>query len=362
MKAALSEKLLSELGLPADVLETVIKDLEVMARYKYDHYEMFAPGMRFLEHLYSWLKQFSEEDRRPAVEFIRKHLIFISQREMQDLARFLYYDLIVPELLRVIIEREGLRPFDYGKAFTQHFPHYLRRCLFIGLSDGAKIDFFRRHHIQLSQDQVLPYYRTVGEDYLAQLRKDTGDQRATFFALFLIDDFTASGYTLLREESDADGSGVRQTGTLQRLAEIHAARVKDVERIYLCHYVATHNAHAHVMRLAAKMDAYRGRLKCMAALLLSPEIAILPDTTKHDPLLSRVVAISERYYSPKFEDQNTARAGGIRFGFGNQGLPVVLYSNTPNNSLYVLWLDTTVTPREEQFRALFRRIPRHRPI
>lgn len=75
-------------------------------------------------------------DRATALTLVRGQVVFISQREMQDLARFLYYEQIVPRILDKIFE-DRRPPFAYGEAF-ESFPHYLRRSLFIGLSDGGK--------------------------------------------------------------------------------------------------------------------------------------------------------------------------------------------------------------------------------
>ena len=48
--------------------EAILDDLEFMAEYKYDHYEMYAPGVRFMDQLIRWLRQFSPEDRSTALQ------------------------------------------------------------------------------------------------------------------------------------------------------------------------------------------------------------------------------------------------------------------------------------------------------
>ena len=104
MNLNLAKELFTVLRFPPDSIDSLLNDLDFMARYKYDLYETFVPGRRFLEHLFIWLQQFTPEDRECAIRFVRDRLVFISQREMQDLARFLYYDLIVPEILEWIIQ------------------------------------------------------------------------------------------------------------------------------------------------------------------------------------------------------------------------------------------------------------------
>ena len=45
--------------------------LDLFAAYKYDQYQRFAPGRRFLESLALWLRQFKKGDeRKVAYEFL----------------------------------------------------------------------------------------------------------------------------------------------------------------------------------------------------------------------------------------------------------------------------------------------------
>ncbi len=359
MNLNLAKELFRTLQFPEESIDALLNDLDFMARYKFDNYETFVPGRRFLEHLFIWLNQFRPEDRVCAMRFVRERLIFISQREMQDLARFLYYDRIVPEILNWIIKKTNLLPFHYLEAFEHHFPAYLRRCLFIGLSDGAKIDFFRRHNIELNQEQVLPYYRTLDQEYVSRLRDDTGDPDAVFWAVFLIDDFTGSGYTLMHEEREHETEEKRLVGSLQRVYDYHRDIIDRADVVYLCHYMATANAHATVKRLADSFPGYSGKFKTLAALTLRPTVGITYETVHADPALMDFYMLCEKYFSPDYDNYNTKKGGGIKFGYGRQGLPLVLYSNTPNNSLFFIWLHAP--DAERPFHALFRRIDRHKP-
>jgi hypothetical protein len=46
-------------------------DLQALAAFKYDEYQQFSPGMRFLESLAVWLNQFeSREERELAYDFV----------------------------------------------------------------------------------------------------------------------------------------------------------------------------------------------------------------------------------------------------------------------------------------------------
>jgi hypothetical protein len=341
--------------------EAILDDLEFMAEYKYNHYEMYAPGIRFTDQLIRWLRQFSPEDRAVALQLVRKRLIYISQREMQDLARFLYYNKIVPKLLERVIEKERLRPYQYGVAFKKYFPDYLRRSIFIGLSDGAKIDFFRRHHIDLSQEQVIPYYRSSHEDYLASLRKELQDNDARFEWVFLIDDFVASGYTLIHEDPAASNG---LTGSLCRVYSHHPDLIRGAQNVYVCHYIATRQAMDHARKLTSHLEGYQGKVDFLNALTIEREFSVNQAEFNKDErdrrLDEAICSLCERYYSDSFEDENSRKGGSMKLGFGGVGLPLATYSNTPNNSIYLLWLHREGSGDSPGFQPLFRRINRHR--
>lgn len=71
---------------------------------------------------------------------------------------------------------------------------------------------------------------------------------------------------------------------------------------------------------------------------------------------SDFLKLAEVYYDPKAETRST-RVGGtdVKRGFNACSLPLVVYHNTPNNSLFLLWAD----PEKYKWRGLFPRVERH---
>jgi hypothetical protein len=68
------------------------------------------------------------------------------------------------------------------------------------------------------------------------------------------------------------------------------------------------------------------------------------------------IPLVERYYDPAVEDEHTKKGGtDLKYGFASCGLPLVLHHNTPNNSLFLLWVEDSATVR-----ALFHRFSRFR--
>ncbi len=69
-------------------------DLQALAALKYDAYQQFSPGMRFIESLALWLEQFTkDEERRTAYKFVRERLVFISEVEMKHLVKHHFFSL-----------------------------------------------------------------------------------------------------------------------------------------------------------------------------------------------------------------------------------------------------------------------------
>src|SRR4051794_15704970 len=85
----------------APVLQHV-PTLQLLSLYKYDEYQQFGPGKRFIESLALWLDQFDAADREAALRFVMHHLIFFSDAEMSHLVQMAYPDLITPERMRLV--------------------------------------------------------------------------------------------------------------------------------------------------------------------------------------------------------------------------------------------------------------------
>jgi len=128
----------------------------------------------------------------------------------------------------------------------------------MALSDGARIDEFRRSNVGvLSNEQIVVATQLDGskwKDLLKKLRNEQG-ANATFDEVYLIDDFVASGTTLLRfdeEEQSWTGKLVKFNNTLieARAALSGASAIADSARIHIHHYVASAYAESLLSKLA----------------------------------------------------------------------------------------------------------------
>ncbi len=364
MRDALAERLLAEVmeWTPEDIArERPI--LQALALYKYDEYQQFSPGMRFIESLARWLGQFaSAQERRTAYDFVRSQLVFISADEVRHLVSTAYPDHIRRLLLEEAGKSMGVAPWQVRHiSESSAFRALQRQTLFLGLSDGARTDAFRRANPELSNEQVLQTYDGTADrtpDLLAKLAADlsgldttSGESPPRFRTLVLLDDFSGSGITYLRQEAEGEIAG--------KLAKVHRSIMSDdlgqlVDvgrcRVLLVIYVGTEQARAHVRTLWNTLSGKDGiPLDILILQELGPSTRLIRGSA--DPL----VPLIEQYYDSSIEDDHTRKGGAdVRYGFADCGLTVVLSHNTPNNSLPLLWADT------KSVRALFPRVSRHR--
>src|SRR5687768_15864028 len=155
MKDLLAERLLARvLSWTSEEVAAQRPVVQALASYKYDEYEQFSAGSRFIESLALWLNQFhSVPERRTAYEFVKTKLVFCSAAELRHLVEMAYPDHIRPILLDVAGGTAGrFRP--KATASTLEFRVRQRQCLFLGLSDGARIDAFRRANPVLNHEQI----------------------------------------------------------------------------------------------------------------------------------------------------------------------------------------------------------------
>jgi hypothetical protein len=398
-------------------LQELVSELDVLAEHKYNFYEMYQPGQLFFENLYLWLSVFTEEERTTALNFVRENLIFISREEFQQLARVLYDDRIYQRQIDIASYQTGLpRHRVRMLAESAEMQRIKRSSLYVAMSDGARIDYFRRQNLSISNEQVLPTYypsedKAVG--LINDLEKSLGKD-ARFECLFLIDDFCGSGRTLLREvvkvglDAPLEGFIVPQhmkarlsyrpdNGELalayggnfdpqleeKLLALGDAIPYRGAVKELMRKYAARETELAGSLKRIASDSPLPGMLSENARVYLCPLLVTQYALDRLNPLLSRLPAplnaieilpgavlpnsvrvrpptgsqtsgetISTLCESHYSEEYEDEHTGSIKYGYDDCGLPLVLHHNTPNNSIYLLWSRRMQNP-------LFVRYERH---
>ena len=366
MRALLAERLL------ATVMEWSPDDisrerplLDVLARLKYDEYQQFSPGMRFIESLAYWLTQFRQSaERQFAYEFFKSKLIFCSAAEMNHLVSLAYADHVRPHLLRKVAAEVGINPWHLPRATSlKEFALLERQTLYLGLSDGARTDIFRRFNPRLSHEQVRQSHELADErieKLLGKLRKglkdilqaDPEEDQCRFRTIVLLDDFSASGISYLRRDGDLlDGKVGSFLNCLldQKHSMATLARLPDLDVLVVL-YMATDYAIGYLRKQLEPICEVSGiRAVVSVVYPLGDHVRIVKgQNPQFDALL-------DAYYDDDNETEST-RLGGtdLKYGFAGCGLPLVLSHNTPNNSIGLLWAEG------RKMRPLFPRITRHK--
>jgi hypothetical protein len=365
------------LNLIADVMKWDTEDatreyawLRLMSSVKYDGYSDFRAGSRFLESLATWLRQFDAKDRKTAYEFVKHRLVYLSSAEIQRVVELFVPETVTPYLRKEAARQVGIKPWEvWGSAAgVQAFNHLLRRSLFVGLSDGSRIDILRRANSpRLVQDQFVPML-DIGEDKWRdlgeELAKGLGTE-ARFDNVYLIDDFTASGTTFVRE---IEG---KWKGKLKKFNDL-VVKARDALKdefpiaenytLHIHHYISTEQARSaldhRVAEAHAKLaDRSFDTVHITEGLRLP---AILKMTGGED---SPMLALCDGYYDDHLYQRlkkhcDEAGQTNMKRGYADCALPVVLEHNTPNNALSLLWAETT-GKLGHPMRPLFRRRDRH---
>jgi hypothetical protein len=394
MKNALALNLIANVMAWDDVRTTVEYDwLLLMSDVKFDGYADFAAGSGFIEALVDWMRQFDPRDRETAYRFVKTRLVFISSSEMQRLIEGFLPELVTPYLRASVALQFGIQPYEVWSRpdSAAAFDARLRKCLFVGLSDGSRIDILRRANAgELSQEQIIPMMNVDRAKWVnlgGKLASEQGPD-AKFEDVYLIDDFTASGTTFLRLENG------KPQGKLKKFeAMISAARqelnedfpIAENYRLHIHHYISTIQARdALLSRLQQVLPqwpqkSFHEAVEVHEGLLLPSTLPLgtIVDGTHGggnveagangllgtQPEDHEFIELCERYYDPNefIRLEEHCRAAGLEtlcYGYGYCALPLVLEHNTPNNTVPLIWSETG-DPRSPVTRSLFHRRDRH---
>jgi hypothetical protein len=362
VKDALAEKLLAHV-MPWGPEEVAVERpyLQAMAAYKYDEYQQFSPGMRFVESLARWLSQFRQKaERQAAFEFVKSRLLFISTAEMNHLAESAYPDHVRPLLMQRAAAAAGLNRYHVPQvANSPAFKLAEQQCLFLGLSDGARIDVFRRANRELSTEQIVQTHEiSTGrvDDLLESLAERTkGSGKHKFRTVVLIDDFSASGTSYYAREPKADGSFSGKIAKFRRRLldkDDPLSRLVDVNEMQVVFllYVATADARKYLIE---RSDLLWGSGVCGVEI-----VQLIPDDvrlTQDDS--NPFCGLLRDYYDHSVFDKHFEKGGtdDARYGYAGGALPLVLHHNSPNNSIALLW-----SYEDRDVCGLFPRVQRHK--
>ena len=360
MQKELAQRLLSAtLNWSSEDIEKYRNLIENFAELKYDEYQQYKPGSRFIENLCVWLNQFEEgAERETALKFILEKLVFVSTSEIQHLI-----DMVYPLLVAPVFEQQSDNIIGAGKELSDKKSEIIEMIktssIFLAMSDGARIDVFRRfanlEHNQICLDYDLS--DTKFDEIVKEMKKRTKAiaENASISApeiicgydqvsnIFLLDDFSGSGISYLRKEESNEWKGKIQK-VLKRLEEEEI--IKDnTTKIHIILYLITEQA---LNALKKNIQLY-----CLDK-DFDIDISYVQKVNKVE-LSDAEETLFKKYYSPQIEDSHYKKGNTENpyHGFDGCSLSIVIYHNTPNNSFPILW---------EGDNALFPRVIRHKDV
>jgi hypothetical protein len=350
----------------ADYVSREKPDFELMATYKYNHYQNFFPGMRYIESLAYWLDQFgSDQEKRVAYEYINRKLIYISDDEIEHLISVVYPDYIKNILIDLTSVELNIPKWQVSKIIhSKQFKIISRQSMFLGLSDGANIGLFRRSNPELSHEQILRSHEITPErasdmlsildvDIQKILDKPLEYEDKLFKNVFLLDDFSGSGISYLRyDEIEKEYKGkIANFYNEACTQEGHINHLFSPKKMNVCLilYVATEKALRYISKEGERMFYHTPF--SVKVIHLIPDSAIISEKEDAD-----FIGLMEKYYDSDIETKSYLKGKHDKpwFGFDECGIPLILNHNTPNNSIPLIWFG-----KDHSHRGLFPRVNRH---
>ncbi len=342
--------------------------IQALAAFSYDEYEQFSTGSRFVENLALWLRQFETPDERNiAYSFFKSRLVYVSQKEMRHLVETAFPEYVSDLLIQKVATETKIPRWRAREIRNRdEFKTLLRQSLFLALSDGSHIDYFRRcNNAMISQEQVIRSHEitsaraskvaeSLAIDLLKILNREPLDKEVKFREVFLIDDFSGSGLSYLRRRDDRrvlTGKIVnfyddvcRDGADLGYLIDRH-----DVE-VHLILYIATKEAVDSITKLGVELF---GELSFDVRAVYTLQENIRIDDQDEPGFLG----LARKYYDKVIETPSYLKGKHDHpyLGFDECALPLVLFHNTPNNSLPLIWFGEAA-----KYRGCFPRVSRFR--
>lgn len=360
MRTNLAESLLARtLNWTPEEISTERRLLQNLGNFKYDGYYQFSHGIRFIESLMRWLKQFETiEEKKIAYEFVKKKLIFISNEQMLHLVNVSFSEKVRPRIIKKSADTLGINPHYLKKIISStEYKANERKTLFIGLSDGSRIDQFRRAS-KVDNEQVSTTYvirSDKAEEMIRELQNAHSGQK--FNSVFLIDDFTASGKSYFRYEEERKiwkGKIYKFLRDLFEKSQLDALIDKTSVDVHILFYLATAYS---LKNIEGEINNWKEKksidLKITIDTVQLIEDGVSDDVRKDEGL----VKLCEKYFDKTIIDKHyqVGKLNKPFLGFDECALPLVLNHNSPNNSLPLLWLQ-----EDKSFRGLFPRVTRHK--
>lgn len=353
MNDILAEKLLAKImeWEPEDLVKERFQ-VQMFADIKYNNYQQYSQGMRYVESLALWLKCFDKSDRSILYNFLKENLIYISEKQMRTLVEMSYPFYIKTKLLKKA-SSISKKPTTNTEKMNQDelYNMLVKKSLFLGLSDGSHIDLFRRANTELSNEQICVYYDMSKAKFTDMLRETPTSKIPSerFVNIFLLDDFSGSGISFIRKEGDKWKGKIIKF--LERLKD-HGIKTDTIDLLLLL-YISTSNALEYINTQLSKYKTEKGITDAYNA----EAIQIIDKPKINQEIKDLLKKYYEQYGMNTIEDSHYKKGDYNTpfLGFNAGSLPLVIYHNTPNNAIPIIWFNNS-----DNYYGLFPRVTRHK--
>lgn len=294
---------------------------------RYDSYRGYNNTESFVYKLANWLNQFDTVfERKIMLDFISEKLVYVSEKEIYEIIR-----TIVPDILLPI----------YKKRYQQKWYQYLCQTIFIGMSDGAHMDLFRYYNELLDNHQVHMEYEladTKCENIIRKIKKNIIIEGCNEINIVLLDDFSGSGIGYFRYENSWKGKMYKSLNSIIK----NFSSYKKI-KVFFIPYFLTLKAYTYILDCVSKL--YHNSVEFM--IIPARKVSQI-DISKEEECI-----INKKFNNDLFNDPNymIGKHEKPYLGFDQTQICFVLYHNTPNNSLPIIWSGEN---------ALFKRKNRHK--
>ena len=324
--------------------------IQLFADVKYDNYQKYSQGMRYVESLALWLNNFDADDRDTLYDFIKKELVFISELQMRNLVEMVYPFYVSPQILEKAISVCKEKKITDKDKKKEIYEALIRKTLFLGLSDGSHIDLFRRANPSLSHEQINVYY-DVSKGKIHDMINEMpslSEMNNGISCIYLLDDFSGSGISFIRKE-DAEWKG-KIVKFLKRLQD-YDVDTKNID-MSLFIYVSTEES---INYIAQKLDEYKDEYKIQADYSVNA-IQLVAKRCYEENIYNLLKKYYDKFNMSQIEDVHYKKGSCVApyLGFNSSGFPLVIFHNTPNNALPIIWFSG------EEYSGLFPRVTRHK--
>ncbi|HDR3523480.1 hypothetical protein C1N66_30915 (plasmid) [Bacillus cereus] len=329
-------------GLSEEKAKLYWEQLSFLAKYKYNSYRHYTPYTNFCYKLTNWLLQFENSDEKEIMlDFLINNLIYISEKEMIALM-----NTVIPEIVYPRFKKENTTNFIDDAHLNEYF---LSQSIFVGLSDGARLDLFRYYNPELDNHQICLDFELSDSKFGNILRKlKSNEEKNNSFMIpeelknnvfiVLLDDFSGSGISYIRFE---DNVWKGKLFRLKRMLEVFKKNKK--VNVLLVPYLATSKAIMYISKYYKEIFSDDINFEICPVQLIKE--TILSDNEKK---------ILKKYYENTCIQDEHYLKGRHEYpylGFDQTSICLVLYHNTPNNTFPVIWQGS---------QALFPRKQRHK--